>query len=379
MMSMGMIIDIDHMSQKAVDATLDLVEQHDYPVVFGHTGFRELAWKRDTETANVHKCAHEMLKTATQIERVRKLGGIISPLANQGDIRDVGDVVPILKGKVPDDCAGSSKTWAQAYLYAVEKMGGQGVGIGTDTNGLAKDPCPRFGLNAAYDLDYDITGTGTDAKRRSRRAQQVPAQQNGVKYDKPLVDARHYRFEGVLEDDIYDDLDRDAWQAVGLYKAGLNPWQNHDIPDINDRVENFAKGFWATSDGQLQRPPDGDAPWEQRASFLVKTGQQPGNPDRDPQRVHEIYPHVLAIWQRWQTMDGTNTPLTRSYAGQRDFDINLDGVAHYGMIPDLLQDLKNVGLTDEDLKPLFRSAEDYIRMWEKCELRSQNSKLKALT
>ncbi len=70
-------------------------------------------------------------------------------------------------------------------------------------------------------------------------------------------------------------------------------------------------------------------------------------------------------------MEGRNTPLKRCHAGQRDFDINIDGVAHYGMLPDLIQDLKNVGLTDEDLLPLFHSAEDYIQTWEKCERRSK--------
>jgi hypothetical protein len=47
------------------------------------------------------------------------------------------------------------------------------------------------------------------------------------------------------------------------------------------------------------------------------------------------------------------------------------GLAHYGMIPDFLQDARNIGLTDRDLTPLFRSAEDYIQMWEKCERRSR--------
>lgn len=40
---------------------------------------------------------------------------------------------------------------------------------------------------------------------------------------------------------------------------------------------------------------------------------------------------------------------------------------HPGMLPDFIQDMKNLGLTDEDLLPLFRSAEEYIRVWEKCE------------
>ncbi len=373
MMRLGMLIEVDHMSHKAVEETLTLVEQHDYPVVAGHTGFRELAWKWQEETASIHKCSSEELKTASQIERIRKLGGIIAPLACQIDIREVGDVIPALKGKVRDDSAGSSKTWAQAYLYAVEKMGGRGVGIGTDTNGFAKFNGPRFGLNASYFLDYNVDGMGRDPERRPLRKEQVAAQQNGVRYDEPLIDPRRYRFEGVLQGDVYDDLERDIWQAIALYHAGYNPWKQHDILEIFERVKHFAKGFFATSDDQLERPGllTGDEPWEQRAAFLVKTGQEPGHSDRDPLPVHELYPKVLAIWQRWQAMEGSNAPLKRSRAGQRDFDINIDGVAHYGLLPDLIQDLKNVGLTDEDLLPLFRSAEDYIQTWEKCERQSK--------
>ena len=45
-------------------------------------------------------------------------------------------------------------------------------------------------------------------------------------------------------------------------------------------------------------------------------------------------------------------------------------MAHYGMLPDFLQDLRNVGLSAEDLAPLFRGRYDYIVMWEKAEERS---------
>jgi hypothetical protein len=266
-------------------------------------------------------------------------------------------VIPSLKGKVRDDCAGSSKAWAQAYLYAVEKMGGRGVGIGTDTNGFAKFNGPRFGLNAGYFLDYNVSGMGQDPKRQALRKEQAEAQENGVRYDEPLIDPRHYRFEGVLQGDVYDDMERDIWQAVALYKAGHNPWKEQNILEIFDRVKHFAKGFFATSDDQLERSGllTGDEPWEQRAAFLVKMGQTPGHSERDPLPVHEIYPKVLAIWQKWEAMEGNNAPLKRSRAGQRDFDINIDGVAHYGLLPDLVQDLKNVGLTDEDLLPFFRA------------------------
>ncbi|QBD83377.1 peptidase M19 [Ktedonosporobacter rubrisoli] len=373
MMHLGMLVEVDHMSHKAVEEALALAEEHDYPVVAGHTSFRELAWHWQSETQSIHKCCNEGSKSAEQIERIRKLGGVIAPIACQNDLRDVGEVIPSLKGKVRNDSAGSAKTWAQAYLYAVEKMGGRGVGIGTDTNGFAKFTSPRFGLNAGYFLDFDVAGMGRDPGRRPMRREQAASQENGVRYADPIEDVRHYRFEGVLQGDVYDDMERDIWQAVGLYKAGHNPWQEQNILDVFDRVANFAKGFFATSDEQLTRPGllTGDEPWEQRAAFLVKTGQEPGNSERDPQPVHEMYPKVLAIWQRWQAMEGNNAPLMRSRAGQRDFDINLDGVAHYGMLPDLVQDLKNCGLSNEDLLPFFRSAEEYIQTWEKCERRSR--------
>ena len=57
------------------------------------------------------------------------------------------------------------------------------------------------------------------------------------------------------------------------------------------------------------------------------------------------------------------------------FDYNEDGLAHIGMLPDMIQDLKKVGLSDDALQPLFQSAEAYILMWEKSLEASNNSDL----
>ena len=46
---------------------------------------------------------------------------------------------------------------------------------------------------------------------------------------------------------------------------------------------------------------------------------------------------------------------------------NLDGLAHFGLLPDMLQDLKNLGPSRDDFEALFSSAESYISMWEKVE------------
>lgn len=56
-----------------------------------------------------------------------------------------------------------------------------------------------------------------------------------------------------------------------------------------------------------------------------------------------------------------------STLGNRTWDFNTDGMAHIGMYPDLIADLLNVGMDASDFQPLFRSAEQYIEMWEKAE------------
>jgi len=55
----------------------------------------------------------------------------------------------------------------------------------------------------------------------------------------------------------------------------------------------------------------------------------------------------------------------RQTTGNREFDVNVDGVAHYGLYPDFIEDMRQAGMTDEELAPLFQSAEAYLQMWER--------------
>lgn len=53
--------------------------------------------------------------------------------------------------------------------------------------------------------------------------------------------------------------------------------------------------------------------------------------------------------------------------GYKAFDYNVDGLAHVGLLPDLLHDLRTVGLGQTYLDAVFRSAEWYVRVWERAE------------
>lgn len=82
-----------------------------------------------------------------------------------------------------------------------------------------------------------------------------------------------------------------------------------------------------------------------------------------------------------QTDEGITYPFT-SYAGDvtlqapvigdRVLDFNTEGMVHLGLVAEVIEDVRRDGVTDEELEPLFKSAEGYLRVWEKSVLRSES-------
>lgn len=58
-------------------------------------------------------------------------------------------------------------------------------------------------------------------------------------------------------------------------------------------------------------------------------------------------------------------PMDRAVLGERTYDIGRDGVAHTGMLPDLLTELGVAGMTAIETAPLLRSAMHYVDTWER--------------
>jgi microsomal dipeptidase-like Zn-dependent dipeptidase len=67
----------------------------------------------------------------------------------------------------------------------------------------------------------------------------------------------------------------------------------------------------------------------------------------------------------FKSFDGAVT-LDRQRSGQRLFDINVDGVAHYGLYPDYVEDVRKIA-GDEIIKDMARGSEAYLQMWERAE------------
>jgi len=113
MMELGMLIDIDHMSEKSINDTLTLAEQFGYPVNIGHNGIRTaLGTERDA--------------SRNTTARVAALGGVFG----------VGTA-----NTTPQDFIASFSTVWSA-------MGNSSVAIGTDVNGMERLPRASEGLNS---------------------------------------------------------------------------------------------------------------------------------------------------------------------------------------------------------------------------------------
>jgi microsomal dipeptidase-like Zn-dependent dipeptidase len=249
LMNKGILIDIDHMSNNSLNETIALTKtlpgspNVPYPLLASHVQFFDLHQKEFR--ANLGR--HERMRTRAQLDAIRAGGGMIAAMLKD-DVQDtdlkgekytIPYTSPLKGGPIADNCRHSSKSWAQAFQYGVDVMGGP-VAMGSDFNGAAGHLGPRFGSESCG---------GWGAPNGQERLFQVIAD-NKVTYP-------------------------------------------FDLP-----------GF---------------------GSFKQQV------------------------------------------TGFKAFDYNVDGLAHVGLLPDMVADLQKVGLNQQYVDELFCSAEAYIRVWERAD------------
>jgi len=85
------------------------------------------------------------------------------------------------------------------------------------------------------------------------------------------------------------------------------------------------------------------------------------SPCETPQRNPVEYPF---------TSFAGDVTFTEPRLGNRTVDFDTEGMIHLGLFPELVEDARRGGAPDEALEPFFRSAEGYLRMWERAEARA---------
>ena len=63
----------------------------------------------------------------------------------------------------------------------------------------------------------------------------------------------------------------------------------------------------------------------------------------------------------------------RQHSGTRVYDIGRDGVAHYGLYPDWIEDARKVAGSDSAtlMREMGRGAEAYLQMWQRVRASAQ--------
>ena len=216
-MDKGMVIDIDHMSARAVDKALQIAEARNYPLVASHVNFVD---------QQVEKSEKE--KTHAQLQRIRNLGGMVGVGVFKGGDRaefiqyddDNNSATP---APVANDCGNSSKIFAQKYLQAVEEMGPFGVALGTDFNGMTQHPGPRFGPVACRN---PATGL-LDGSPQTNKVQYPFTISGFGTFDKQVTGDRTFNFntDGLAHVGLVPDLIADL-KNIGVTDTDLEPLFN---------------------------------------------------------------------------------------------------------------------------------------------------------
>jgi microsomal dipeptidase-like Zn-dependent dipeptidase len=171
MMKLGMIIDVDHMSERSMRRTVEIAEKVPgyYPLAMGHNGLR-------VANNNERSAPHDL------VQRVGKLGGMLG--------LGTADITP--------------KKFISNYRSVWLAMGNRAVGIGTDVDGL--EPLPKHEMRAdkaTSDMFYkNFFNDSRIIKSRQKTGTHTPPGYTTPGWDYVLENGvSHY---GLMPEFLYD-------------------------------------------------------------------------------------------------------------------------------------------------------------------------------
>jgi microsomal dipeptidase-like Zn-dependent dipeptidase len=190
MMRLGMIIDIDHMSDLAANRALEIARRFQYPVTSGHTGLREMPGAKSVDENN---------RASTQLTALGELGGVMGVgWAN-----------------------GHAGSFLEAYRFAMGHTARTGraapaFSLGSDINGFEGMPRPRhdpkvaaaFGVERPAFIPQDRWNRKVEYGTGPGMLRQFVFE--GRKYD--------YNVDGIAHIGLYPDIYQDL-ANLGMTQA----------------------------------------------------------------------------------------------------------------------------------------------------------------
>ena len=131
MMRRGMPIDLAHLSEATIrDIRALSPKGMQYPIYVSHGHFRSAM--DDGKFSHFEKSSPEWV-----LDAIRDSGGVFGLRTGPEKTKTIPE------SRVPNDCQGSTKSFAQAYQYG--RLRNLKIGFGSDLNGFIQQTRPRFG------------------------------------------------------------------------------------------------------------------------------------------------------------------------------------------------------------------------------------------
>lgn len=339
----GVLIDIVHMSESSADDALAFASTNGYPVMDSHTGMRN----RDETAPNERALPWRHLAVIRQVGGVIGIGTegtsgqqkiLVQPQIPQNTelVRFTGSYTT--RGWMPDTLPGNPVI---SNLTVTIRTGGDDLRGG---NNWVK---ARLTLGApggsTRDLEFDL----------SRGAAWANGSTHTTTFALPA---------GTRSEDI---------QRFSLVTNPNGKNSDFDSPDnwnVDElRVEATATGLdpvgaWLSEYSEILEAMGG-------RGVAIGTDMNGFAPQLSFSIRSVRYPLQVAAEARNWKAGYTPPALPAPRLGERALDFQRDGIAHYGMLADFMQAVRDTPRSQDGITGLFRSANDVVVMWEKADAR----------
>jgi hypothetical protein len=296
----------------------------------------------DAQLDEVHKLGVRQMELVNKFDNA--LTGVAGDSGATGQITNAGNLIETGHFWAMQTCEGDGHAHDREQVYALG---------GVDRDPLVGNILRTFLPPDLSSVTYPspphcnqrgLTPLGAYLLRRMVEKKMIfdPDHMSVIARDQAMTVMESYDYPGVVSSHSWSDpttLPR-IYELGGTIspheksaKSFVEAWQEHE--KVSDERFYFGVGYGTDQNG-----------------FASQAGPRAGN-EANP----VTYPFT--------SFDGTVT-LHKQRSGEREYDINVDGVAHYGLYPDFIQDARTLG-GDAFMRDMVRGPESYLQMWERVE------------
>jgi microsomal dipeptidase-like Zn-dependent dipeptidase len=320
----GVLIDLVHMSQEATEDALNKAIQYWYPVMNSHSGLRNADETSHTERDLMRKHA----KTISALKGIIGLGTGGGSAIQVLRKNMVGNPLVRFTGELHE------RTWDLPDLDGDPYIANLVVRLKTGGDDLRGGGDNVFAV-LYYDGSYHYHQLNEDSE--GWRAGLVKTVNIALPRNVRLSELKGFTLSTTFKGGIGGDnwnLDELEIRAVTQDRDAIATW----LSEYKEALEIMnGRGLAIGTD------INGFAPQIPFSADAVN------------------YPITIA--QRFST---SAPALPKHHMGNKTFDFQKDGLAHYGMLPDFFQAVSQQPDSQEALAALFSTADDVVEMWKDC-------------